>query len=117
MTLLEKQFGFSRQLAIFLGDLETLGYDVTMGEAWRPDFTAQHYAQMGKGIVSSLHRLRLAVDLNLFKDRQFLTRTEDYEPAGKLWEGYTQSGLIFCWGGRFTKPDANHFSVTHNGIR
>lgn len=117
VTLLEKQFGFSKQLGIFLADLETLGYTVSLGEAWRPDYTAQHYAQTGKGIASSLHRLRLAIDLNLFKDRQFLTSTEDYEPAGQLWESYVQSGLIFCWGGRFTKPDANHFSVAHDGVR
>lgn len=115
MTLLEKQQVFTRQLSVFLDDLNALGYEVTLGEAWRPDATAEYYQKIGKGTRNSLHRIRLAIDLNLFKDGKFLKQTPEYELAGKLWESYSHPGCVFTWGGHF--EDGNHFSITHNGVR
>lgn len=62
------------------------------------------------GIVNSVHGLRLAADLLLFKNGKYLTDTEDYREAGEFWEG-----LGGCWGGRFN--DGNHFSLEHNGVK
>lgn len=92
--------------------LEYQGYQVTLGECYRPDFVAEIYAKQGKGIKNSLHTLRLAIDLNLFKDGKFLTSVEDYKEAGEHWES-----MAGAWGGRFTPPDANHFSLAYNGVR
>lgn len=69
------------------------------------------------GMGMSLHRLRLAGDLLLFKRGRYLETTEAYEWLGRIWEGfsgeYEGEYLEFCWGGRFA--DGNHFSIAHNG--
>lgn len=116
-TLLEKQTAFALFISKMIVWAYNEGYEVTFGEAWRSDETAKLDAQEGKGIDNSLHRLRLAEDLNLFKDGKFLTATEDYKPLGEYWEAHSVPGLSCTWGGRFTKPDSDHFSIEHNGVR
>jgi hypothetical protein len=119
MTLHEKQVLFARLLARLIQQSFALGYEITVGEVWRSDATAELYAQQGKGISHSLHRKRLAVDLNLFKNGIYLSASEDYRLLGEWWEAQDSE----CrWGGRFKdaqgkpKPDGTHFSVTHEGI-
>jgi hypothetical protein len=67
------------------------------------------------GVRNSLHQLGLAVDLKLFKDGVYLSRSEDYKPLGEYWEGLAPD----CrWGGRFLpSPDGDHFSIEHNGVK
>lgn len=115
MNLFEKQKLFPSLLASFICELEARGYGITFGEMWRPPETAALYAKEGKGITHSLHTLRLAIDLNLFRDGKYLTRTEEYLEAGELWEGYSTTRYTCCWGGRFR--DGNHFSIEHAGTR
>lgn len=117
MSLLEKQQIFSKLLARFLQDLFARGYEVTLGEAWRPQEMADIYASQGRGSKNSLHIIRLAVDLNIFYQGRFLTTKEELEIPGKLWKAYTTSLAQTCWGGDFKTPDANHFSIFHNGVR
>ena len=118
MTLLEKQFLFSKLISKFILELGDSGYGVTLGEAHRSDETAAIYAAKGKGILKSVHRIRLAFDLNLFKDGIYLTRTESYLEAGELWESYSTEEIKCCWGGRFMSlQDGNHFSIEHDGTR
>lgn len=115
MTLFGKQKAFSMLLANFLIELERLGYEVTIGEAWRPPETAALYAKDGRGISNSLHSLRIAVDLNLFKDGKFLQKTEEYGEAGEVWESMSYGDITCCWGGQF--GDGGHFSIEHQGVR
>lgn len=64
------------------------------------------------GVRNSLHQLCLAVDLKLFKEGIYLTRTEDYRSLGEFWEALAPD----CrWGGHFS--DGNHFSIEHNGVK
>ena len=96
--------------------LHDAGYQVTIGEVWRPVEMAKIYEAKGAGIPNSLHCLKLAVDLNIFLAGKLLATVEEILPVGQLWE--IRSGeFTCCWGGRFAKPDANHFSVTHGGVR
>ncbi len=88
------------------------GYEVTLGEAYRPPEQALANAAKGTGIRNSLHILRLAVDLNLFRDGQYLSSTESHRPLGEYWES-----IGGAWGGRFSKPDGNHYSLEYNGVR
>lgn len=121
MTLLDKQFAFSRLIVELIEEAYRRGYTLTLGEMWRPPETAALYAKQGKGIKNSLHTQRLAVDLNLFLNGKFLTKTEDYEGLGLFWENLSTPGLQCCWGGRFKdsrgrpRPDGNHFSIAHEG--
>lgn len=92
--------------------LYSRGYECSLGEAWRPAEMAAIYAARGSGIKNSLHEIRLAIDLNIFKDGMWLKATEQLLEIGKQWEA-----LGGAWGGRFTKPDGNHFSLEHEGVK
>lgn len=115
MNLSQKQRCFSLLIARFILALRDLGYQVSLGEAWRPPEMAMIYENRGTGISNSLHTSRLAVDLNLFKGGIFLTKTDQYKEAGELWESYSNEELECCWGGRF--KDSSHFSISHGGVK
>lgn len=117
LALHDKQALFSKSVAKFIWDLNELGYQVTLGEAWRPKQVAAIYAQQGKGITRSLHIQRLAIDLNIFRDGVWLDAVDTCLPAGRLWESYQITDILFCWGGRFQSPDIFHFSFEDGGIR
>lgn len=117
MTLLEKQNLFAAQVALLIKQGQSMGYTITLGEAWRSDETAALDSQEGKGISHSLHRVRLAIDLNLFKDGTLLIQSQDYQPLGEWWESQSLNEITCIWGGRFQKPDGDHFSFEHEGIK
>lgn len=111
MTLREKQSLFARLVASLIQEANRLGYDCTFGEAYRSPEEALRLASItGKrAIKRSLHCDRLAIDLLLFKDGIYLTKTEDYTPLGRWWQ---QAHSLCRWGGEFS--DGNHFSLTHD---
>lgn len=111
-TLGQKQRAFPALVAQLIQFAYSNGYEFTFGEAQRSKAQADANAASGAGISNSLHLQRLAIDLNLFKNGIYLTETEDYRPLGEYWESLGGS-----WGGRFSKPDGNHFSIAHNGVR
>lgn len=111
----KKQAVFSKKFLQLLDWLFSHGYDVTLGEAWRSEETAEWNAEHGLGVSNSLHRIRLAVDLNLFRNGVLLRENSDYLPAGVFWESLSDGNYLFCWGGRF--GDADHFSISHNGVK
>lgn len=110
MTLGDKQSLMGRLTGRLLTRAVLLGYEVRLGEAYRPPETAALYAQQGRGIAASLHCQKLAIDILLFRGGAYLARTEDYEPLGTWWEA--QDSLC-RWGGRFN--DGQHFSLEHEG--
>jgi len=87
-------------------------YELTFGEAYRTTEQAASNAAKGTGIANSLHTQRLAVDFNLFINGEYKISTEAYRPLGEYWESIGGS-----WGGRFSKPDGNHFSLEYSGIK
>lgn len=115
MTLIEKQKLFSIAYARLILHAVSLGYEVTLGETTRSEMVAKFYANQGIGIDNTLHRIRLAGDLNLFLNGKYLTRTSDYEELGAWWESQSTPYVKFIWGGRF--DDGDHFSIEHNGVR
>jgi hypothetical protein len=115
MNLISKQKLFSRLIAKLIIRAYELGHEVTLGEAWRPPETAKLYALDGRGVENSLHPLRLAMDINLFKDGVFLRNNADYEQLGLYWESLSTSEYTCTWGGRF--GDGNHFSIEHGGAK
>jgi len=80
------------------------GYEVTLGESYVPDPAKTGHNPNG------VHSLRLAQDLNLFKDGRYLTETEDHRPLGEYWK--SKGGT---WGGDFKRPDGNHYSLAWKG--
>ena len=110
MTLREKQSLFAGLVASLIDHALALGFDVTLGEAYRSPEEAARLAALGLGIKSSLHTARLAIDLNLFRGGTYLTSNEAHEPLGVWWE---KQDPLCRWGGRF--GDGNHYSLEHGG--
>lgn len=100
MSLRVKQSLFVQLVARLIDHAYFLGYELTFGDA---------YAKTGHK-ENSNHYIRLAIDLNLFKDGEWLQRTVDHIELGKYWESLHPD----CrWGGRFN--DGNHYSLEHEG--
>lgn len=82
---------------------------ITMGDVYedqtRPESCWVH-------MPGSLHSLRLAADVNLFVNGEYITgRNQYFSRMGDFWENL-RPGENF-WGGRF--GDYNHFSRGHEG--
>lgn len=89
---------------------------MTIGEVWRSPEEAQRNATDGDGIPNSLHCVRLAIDLNLFRGGKFLTRSGEYREMGEYWKSLSTAELLCRWGGDFP-GDGPHFSIEHNGVK
>lgn len=103
MGMVDKQARFTWMVALLVIHAKHLGYQLTYGDAYRAP-------NVPYGNEKSLHKKRLAVDFNAFKEGKYLTKTKDYLPLGLYWETIGGS-----WGGRF--DDGNHFSLEHGGVK
>ena len=113
MTLGNKQRHFTRLVGLLIEYAYQNGYELTFGDAYRdPRLHGEKGVKKSYSSAKSNHKIRLAVDFNLFKDGKYLTATEDYTKLGEYWES-----MGGCWGGRFTSADGNHFSLEHNGCK
>ena len=100
--LRQKQSRFVRMVGLLIDYAYLQGFELTFGDA---------YALTGHK-ENSLHGKRLAIDLNLFRNGEYLTTTEAHLPLGEFWER-----IGGTWGGRFSTPDGNHYSLEHEGVR
>lgn len=101
MILGEKQEKFALMLAELIQWAYTQGYRIRLGHVMRCQ-------NCKAGSAVSLHKLKLAADLNLFKDGKYLSTTEDHTELGEMWES-----MGGTWGGRWN--DGNHYSLEHEG--
>ena len=89
------------------------GYEATLGDAYRdPRAFGKKGVEGPYGHPKSAHKMRLAIDLNLFRDGIYLTSTEDYLPIGTYWKSLhplCRSGIDF--------DDGNHFSIIYAGMK
>ena len=105
-TLGEHQRWFVAMIGELINYAYSNGYELTFGDAYRSP-------KVEYGHRNSLHKKRLAVDFNLFKDGIYMTKTEDHLELGKFWES-----IGGTWGGRFTDPpDGNHYSLEYKGMK
>ena len=108
--LLTKQLRFTACLASLIDFAYKRGYGLTLGDAWDADGDGGH-------MKGSLHKERLAIDLNLFtKDDEgkwmwdHKGTSDAWFSLGLFWETVDPDA---SWGGRF--GDSNHFSFRHGG--
>lgn len=113
MSLRKKQSEFALAVSNLLQWAYENGYEVTLGDAYRdPRVHGEYGSEGGYGRQESCHKIRLAIDLNLFKDGKYLSSTEDHKPLGEFWETLHEDA---SWGGDFN--DGNHYSFKHWGSR
>lgn len=111
MTLRTKQSEFAALVPKLIDKAIEFGYEVTLGDAYRdPKVHGAMGEKKSYSHPSSCHKIRLAIDLNLFKDGVFLETTENHKPLGEWWEKQHKDAR---WGGRF--KDGNHYSFEHEG--
>lgn len=113
-TLRQKQTRFALAVARLIQHADALGYQMTIGEVERTKVQADANAAIGAGISNSLHLVRLAIDLHLFKQDRYITNDEGHAELGRWWKSL---GADHRWGGDFTKRDYNHYSISPDGKR
>ena len=104
LTLVQKQQAFAEAVGKLLTFVYARGWAVTLGDAWRPDARGH--------MPGSLHYIRLAIDVNLFVNGEWIDdgNHHAWQELGAVWETFHP---LAKWGGRF--GDSNHFSFTHDG--
>jgi len=111
LTLGEQQRLFARQVPKLINKAHALGFEVTLGDAYRdPRVHGEVGEDKGYGEPYSCHKSKLAIDLNLFWNGKYLSKTSDHQELGEWWE---KQHDLNCWGGRF--KDGNHYSMTYQG--
>lgn len=132
------QRAFARCLASLEAKILADGFEYTLGEGYRtPEQAAINSlssfdraavaklleakysflaaaigASSSHGIKNSEHTRKLAQDLNLFKNGEFLTKPEDYRPFGEWWK---KQHPLARFGGDF--GDYDHFSFEYQGVK
>lgn len=133
MKLGEKQELFARLLPRLIDAALDQGFSVRCGELLRTErqarWNAAHCRRCRQtkghpyhrshrfvplGIVNSVHRLKLAADLILFRDGEPLWSSDEYRALGDFWKAQHP---LCRWGGDFRDPDGGHFSITHGGTK
>ncbi|MGZ8907303.1 MAG: hypothetical protein ACXW1Z_19825 [Methylobacter sp.] len=110
MSLVQKQYEFTRAIAQLILWCHEQGYVITFGDAYRdPRLHGAIGQKRGYGAANSCHKLRLAVDLNLILPGGSLAQPEDYGPLHDYWDTLGGSERI--------ESDMNHFSYSQNGWR
>jgi len=110
MTLGQKQRRFSLAIANLILAADRMGYAVTFGDAYRdPRLHGAIGEARGYGHPRSAHKMRLAVDLNLFKDGVYLTGGWAHAPLHDVWDAMGGAPRI--------AHDMNHYSFEHDGMR
>lgn len=115
MKLIEKQALFATLVARLILRAGDLGFAPTLAEAYRSPQEQDRLFREGRTRAragTSAHQLRLALDLNLFRDGRLLTSTKDHLPLGTWWEAQHP---LCRWGGRW--GDGNHYSMQHGKIQ
>ena len=101
-TLSQKQRRFARMVARLIDHAHALGFEVTLGDAYRdPRLHGEFGVKQGYGAGRSCHKLRLAIDLNLFKNGKYLADSSAHLQLGEWWES----------------QDGNHYSIAHDGAK
>ena len=103
--LVVKQAAFLRKISVLIQVANEigvdLGYRVTSGDFFRDD-------RCSYGHQNSLHRSRLAADLNIIKDGALITDATFHEELHLVWAMMGGADMI-SW-------DPNHYSLEHNGM-
>lgn len=111
-----RQRRFSIEIArLIVWAYDELGVQLTIGDAFRdPRMYGEFGQEKGYSSKYSCHKLKLAMDLNLFTNNgrtwTYRIGTKAHQKIGEKWESM---GEDHRWGGRF--DDGNHYSFEYQG--
>jgi hypothetical protein len=113
VTLGEKQELFAELLFLkLIPFIYSEGYKIRAGDFFRDERVHGSYGEkVGYASAKSLHKLKLAADLNLTLDGRYLIRTADHADFGRYWLSLDP---LCRWGGS-NGSDGNHYSFEHDG--
>jgi len=97
VKLSDKQKVFARLVPRLIDHVFEQGLSCTFGDAYRD-------VRVSYGHPKSMHRKRLAIDLNFFQGPDYLRDSNHYLFAGEFWKTLHPD---CCWDER----DGNHFSM------
>ncbi len=108
MNLSTHQQLFSQDIAKLILYANSIGINLTFGEAFRTEYQQEEYLRTGLSkTMLSKHLKRLAVDFNFFIGGKLLYEHPSITQIGKYWEGLDP---LNRWGGNFNGfYDACHF--------
>ena len=120
MNLNALQFEFSRNVPALVLHIYEQDYTCSYGDTWAfnlwPVINLLERIGTNEKLVkflrskthkiNSLHYKRLAIDINLFHNGTYLTKTSDHKFAGDFWESLHIQNR---WGGRYR--DGNHYEL------
>lgn len=104
-TLRQTQSEFAALVPRLIDKALALGFEVTLGDAYRDP-------RVPYGHLLSAHKKRLAIDLNLFRNGEYLESTDAHRELGEWWK---QQHPLARWGGDFR--DGNHYSFEWEGVK
>lgn len=114
MSLSKTQREFTLCISKLISFAYEKGYELTFGDAFRdPRVHGEFKEKKSYSAAASVHKIRLAVDFNLFINNQYVTDSESYAELGEYWKSLHE---LARWGGDFSNPDGNHFSFTYWGV-
>ena len=110
MTLGELQRQLPPMVAKLIEYAYANGYELTWGDAYRdPRVHGVHGETRSYSSAYSNHKLRLAIDLNLFIGGHYMTSDDAYGPLHDYWDSLGGAPRI--------PGDGNHFSLPWEGRR
>lgn len=114
MSLQNEQTIFLNDIMLLIAYAMSKDFEATFGEAYRTPEQQEIYFRAGKTkTMNSYHLKRLAIDLNFFKNGEYLTAKEDLQELGGYWEGLSE---LNSWGGNWTSfVDTPHFERRDRG--
>jgi hypothetical protein len=112
MGLREKQSRFAINVAMLILEAEKRGYSVTFGDCYRdPRTNGEMGVKRGYSHKNSTHKVRLAIDLNLFdSEGNYIRGVAGHAELHDWW-------VEKCGGSPMILGDPNHYSFEHNGVR
>ena len=113
MSLRILQSDFARLVPRLITKAFDLGFEVTLGDAYRdPRVHGDLGVRKSYSHPRSAHKVRLAIDLNLFLDGEYQEGSDAHRQLGEWWE---DQHPLARWGGRFN--DGNHYSFEWDGVK
>lgn len=108
--LLQLQWKFMRMVPKLIDKAHELGFEVTVGDAFRdPRLHGAVGVNEGYGHPKSTHKVRLAIDLNLFCDGSYIMTDMGHRDLHKFW--------VSIGGAPMIESDPNHYSLAYQGMR